>query len=75
MEAREFETKVIAIIPRTHDIKSFRFAVSEDTDFKPGQFFRVTIRIKGQETTKHFSFSNSPHREGICGVYKKDNKQ
>jgi len=30
---KEFETQFIDIIQRTHDIKSFRFAVPEDIDF------------------------------------------
>lgn len=52
---KEFETNVIDIIQRTHDIKSFRFSCPEDADFKPGQFFIITIKIKGQEASKHFS--------------------
>jgi len=70
-EVKEFETKVVEIIQRTHDIKSFRFAVPEDIDFKPGQFFRVTIRIKEQEATKHFSFSNSPTEKGYVEFTKR----
>jgi ferredoxin-NADP reductase len=71
METKEFETKVIDIIQRTHDIKSFRFAVSEDINFKPGQFFVVTIKINNKETSKHFSFSNSPTEKGYIEFTKK----
>ncbi len=56
----EFETEALDIIQRTHNVKSFRFRIKEDVDFKPGQFFFVTIKINGTDRTKHFSFSNSP---------------
>lgn len=71
MDVREFETKVIEIIQRTHDIKSFRFSVPEDIDFKPGQYMVVTIRIGGQEATKHFSLSNSPSEKGYVEFTKR----
>ncbi|MEW6109548.1 MAG: FAD-dependent oxidoreductase [Nitrospirota bacterium] len=71
MEIKEFETKVLAVIQRTHDIKSFRFAVPEDIDFKPGQFFVLTIKINGQEATKHFSFSISPTEKGYVEFTKR----
>lgn len=71
METKEFETKVIDIIQRTHDIKSFRFAVSEDINFKPGQFFVVTIKINNKEASKHFSFSNSPTEKGYIEFTKR----
>ncbi|HUW23639.1 MAG TPA: FAD-dependent oxidoreductase [bacterium] len=56
----KFETEVLDIVQRTHNVKSFRFKIKEDVNFKPGQFFFVTIKIDGVERTKHFSFSNSP---------------
>jgi ferredoxin-NADP reductase len=71
MEIKEFETKVIEIIQRTHDIKSFRFAVPEEIHFKPGQLFLVTIKINGQDATKHFSFSNSPTEKGYVEFTKR----
>ena len=55
-----FQTEVSDIIQRTQNVKSFRFRTEEDVNFKPGQFFFVTIKIAGIERTKHFSFSNSP---------------
>ncbi|MFC1576578.1 ferredoxin--NADP reductase [Candidatus Omnitrophota bacterium] len=56
----EFETKVIDVIKRAPGVKSFRFEIKENANFKAGQFFFVTIKIGGEEKTKHFSFSNSP---------------
>ena len=67
----EFDTQVLDIIPRTHDVKSFRFRIKEDVDFKPGQFFFVTIKIDGAERTKHFSFSNSPTEKGYVEFTKR----
>ena len=71
MGVREFETKVTEVIQRTHDIKSFRFVVPEGINFKPGQFFVVTIKINGQEAAKHFSFSNSPSEKGYVEFTKR----
>jgi len=59
----EFETKVIDIIQRTPNVKSFRFKVDGPVSFKAGHFFLVSIKIDDQERTKHFSFSNSPEEK------------
>jgi ferredoxin-NADP reductase len=67
----EFETEVLDIKQRTHNVKSFRFRTREDLDFKPGQFFFVTLKIEGRERTKHFSFSNSPTEEGYIEFTKR----
>jgi ferredoxin-NADP reductase len=71
METGEFETRVIDIVRRTHDIKSFRFAAPEYIDFKPGQFFVLTIKTDGGELTKHFSFSISPTEKGYVEFTKR----
>ncbi|MCK4261661.1 hypothetical protein KAX00_00980 [bacterium] len=65
------ETEVLDIIQRTGDVKSFRFKIKEDVDFKPGQFFFVAIKIDGVERTKHFSFSNSPTEKGYVEFTKR----
>jgi len=67
----KFETEVLDIVQRTHNVKSFRFKIKEDVDFKPGQFFFVTIKIDGVERTKHFSFSNSPTEKGYVEFTKR----
>ncbi|NQT23160.1 MAG: FAD-dependent oxidoreductase [Candidatus Omnitrophica bacterium] len=54
------ETTLSDVIQRAEGVKSFRFKVGKPTSFLAGQFFFVTIRINGEERTKHFSFSNSP---------------
>ncbi len=67
----EFETKILDIIPRTNNVKSFRFGIKEGVDFKPGQFFFVTIKVDNAERTKHFSFSNSPTEKGYVEFTKR----
>src|SRR4030065_2752756 len=74
MEVKEFETKVIDIIQRTHDIKSFRFTLPDDITFKPGQFFFLTIRTNSKELKKHFSFSISPTEKGYVEFTKRITK-
>jgi ferredoxin-NADP reductase len=71
MEVKEFQTTAIEIIRRTHDIKSFRFFAPQDAYFKPGQYFVLTIKIKGQDATKHFSFSSSPTERGFIEFTKR----
>ena len=60
----EFDTEFSEVIQRTPDVKSFRFPVSSrNADFVPGQFFFVTIKVKGEDALHHFSFSSSPTDE------------
>ena len=67
----EFETRVLDVIERTHDGKSFRFEIKEDADYKPGQFFLVTIKVAGEERRKPFSFSSSPTEKGYVEFTKR----
>ena len=55
-----FETQFQEIIPRTHDITSFRFPRPVELDYKAGQFFFITLKQGDKELSKHFSFSSSP---------------
>jgi ferredoxin-NADP reductase len=49
------------IIPRTHNVTSFRFPRPAELNYKPGQFLFVTIKAQdGKELSKHFSLSSSP---------------
>jgi ferredoxin-NADP reductase len=56
----KFEEKMIDIIKRTHDVKSFRFPRPEGFDYKPGQYILVSLRVEGSVVTKAFSLSGSP---------------
>jgi len=62
----KFETTVKQIIPRTHNVSSFRFPRPKDLNYKAGQFLYITIESDQEEMSKHFSFSSSPtEREHI----------
>ena len=67
----EFEARVIEVIPRTHEVKSFRFGIKEGVKFKAGQFFSVSIKVEGLEAAKYFSFSNSPTEPGYAEFTKR----
>lgn len=56
----KYETSFQNIIPRTSNIVSYRFLRPQGLDYKPGQFFFVTLKHDGKEVRKHFSFSSSP---------------
>ncbi len=56
----KFETKITEIIPRTTDVTSYRFARPSELNYKPGQYFMITIKQENKELTHHFSFSSSP---------------
>lgn len=67
----KFETKFQEIIPRTHDVTSFRFPRPAELDYKPGQFFFVTLKQGDKELSKHFSFSSSPTEKNHIEFTKK----
>jgi ferredoxin-NADP reductase len=71
MKQIEFETEVINVIRRTNYIKSFRFRAPGDINFNAGQIFNLTIQIEGKDSTKHFSFSNSPMEKGYIEFTKR----
>ena len=56
----KFETTLREAIPRTPNVTSFRFPRPTVLEYAAGQFLYVTLRSKGQELSKHFSFSSSP---------------
>ena len=67
----KYETTIQEIIPRTSDTASYRFPRVEGLDYKPGQFFFVTLKQDGKELSKHFSFSSSPTEKGYIEFTKK----
>lgn len=56
----EFENRVIEIIKRTPNVKSFRFKRPEGFDYDPGQYMYVTIMVGDKKQTEHFTISSSP---------------
>ncbi len=67
----KFETAIQQIIPRTHDVISYRFPRPRELEYKPGQYFFVTIKQDGKELTHHFSFSSSPTQKEYFEFTKK----
>jgi ferredoxin-NADP reductase len=67
----KFESKVIEIIERTHDVKSIRFSRPSIFDYKAGQFMFVNIPSKNGELKKHFTISSSPTETNFLELTKK----
>ena len=63
-----FESELLYIIPRTHDVSSFRFGNPLNIPFKAGQYLTLTINAKGEELIHAFSISNSPTEKGYFEV-------
>ncbi|MFW6125736.1 MAG: ferredoxin--NADP reductase [Chloroflexota bacterium] len=64
----EFETALSEVVQRTPDIKSFRFDIgNRDLEYTAGQYFFVTIKVKGQEAVHHFTISSSPTETVLKG--------
>jgi glycine betaine catabolism B len=66
-----FETHLKEIIPRTHNVTSFRFPRPAELNYKAGQFFFITLKAKRKELKKHFSFSSSPTEKTYIEFTKK----
>lgn len=56
----KYETTVQSIIQRTPNVLSLRFPRSSELQYRPGQFFFITLKKDGNELRHHFSFSSSP---------------
>lgn len=68
----EFDTEVIEIIQRTPSIKSFRLGIhARGVRYVAGQFFFLTLKIKGEDAMHHFSFSSSPTEKGYIEFTKR----
>ncbi len=69
--AKEFETRVTDIIPRTYNALSVRFKAAQEVPFKAGQYLFVTLKKDGQELSKILSISSSPTEKGFYEFTKK----
>jgi len=67
----KLEARIKQIIPRTHDVKSFRFQTNGRVDFKPGQFLQASIKIGQVQESRYLSISNSPTENGYIEFTKK----
>ena len=55
----EYKVKILEIIQRSYNVKSFRLEVPENFNFKAGQFFLVTL-LGDLELKRYLSISSSP---------------
>ncbi len=62
--------RVIRVIPRTYNVKSFRVAIDGPISFKAGQFLRVKLN-NDKNLERYLSISNSPTEEGYLEFTKK----
>lgn len=67
----KFETKIIKIIERTSDVKSFRLSYPLHFEYDAGQFMFVTIPSDIGELKKHFTISSSPTEKDFIEFTKK----
>jgi ferredoxin-NADP reductase len=67
----KFETRVMDIIQRTYNVKSFRFLRPVSFDYKPGQYMFITIKSGQEQMKKPFSISSSPTEEEFIEFTKK----
>ena len=67
----DFKLELIEIITHCCDVKTFRFELTEDVAFKPGQYLALTLDINRQKVTKAFSMSNAPTEKGYVEFTKK----
>lgn len=68
----EFDSEVANVIQRTPSIKSFQFPIrAGGVRYLPGQFFFLTIKVKGEDAIHHFSFSSSPTDKGYIEFTKR----
>lgn len=68
----EFDTELSEVIQRTPSIKSFRFPVrAKGVRFLAGQYFFISIKVRGEDADHHFSFSNSPTDKGYIEFTKR----
>ena len=65
----KFETYVKEIVPRTYNVKSFRFTKPETLSYKPGQFLLLTIKSAGKGIDKTLQHLKQSHRERAHRVY------
>ncbi len=66
-----FETKILKIIKRTSDVRSFRLSRPPLFEYDAGQFMFVTIPSDDGELKKHFTISSSPTEKDFIEFTKK----
>ena len=68
----QFESALTDVVRRTPTIKTFRFPIrAKGVRWRPGQFFYLTIRVKGKAAEHHFTISSSPTERGYIAFTKR----
>ncbi len=67
----KFAAEIVGIIPRTPDVKSFRFKRPDKFDYRPGQYILVTLRVRETDVRKPFTISSSPTEQDHIEFTKK----
>jgi ferredoxin-NADP reductase len=71
MVVMKFDTQVVDIIQRTHNVRSFRLTRPVSFIYKPGQFVFVTVKSGQELVKKPLSISSSPSETGFIEFTKK----
>ena len=67
----EKELKIIDVIPRRGNAKSFRMINENGVSFRAGQYLLLTAEIEGERQKKAFSFSSSPADSSVIEFTKR----
>lgn len=65
------QLELIEVITHCCDVRTFRFEMPRDIDYKPGQYLVLTLNIAGRDVSKAFSLSSSPTEKGYIEFTKK----
>lgn len=60
----------IAVVPQTHDVKTFRFVGEPRVQFvyQPGQFITLDLSINGEKIKRSYSISSTPTRPAVLEI-------
>jgi ferredoxin-NADP reductase len=61
-------TSVLAVIPETPEIRTFRLARPQGFEFTPGQFLTVKVQIDGKPHIRCYSLCSSPDASGYLEI-------
>ena len=62
------QAPVLAVLPESADIKTFRLARPEGFEFTPGQFLTLRLRADGKDVVRCYSISSPPAARGYLEI-------
>lgn len=62
------QAPILAVLPESTDIKTFRLARPEGFDFTPGQFLTLRVRADGKDVVRCYSISSPPAARGYLEI-------